>query len=414
MKRINEILLFLVLLSSSLFYAYKFFYFLEQVTFTNHYSRSKNPNALIVCSSIGFGGKEVYVLNLYKQLLKNNYNVHILIPKKSGLEKKCIENKLNYYRYNKFEIRLKTFKTSFEPGLSHAIKKICSEQNINLIHCNVRREIRAARQSSDTIKIVYTHHTPTNVPLDIISKTNGIIGINPTMIEYFEKEFESLPNTNIPLKLITPFFNQEKFENFTSHQSAATFFANNFGIKIKQAPIVSCVANLHLDKNQQLLLKACASLIHEKQIPLQLVLAGDGMQRKKLEKLASELAIIDYVHFLGFTDKTPEILHFSDLFVLPSSKEGFGIVLMEAAIMKKPIIIANGTGGSHEFIQHDKTGLLFEPDNIHDLAQKIEETILNPNKAQILGNNVYQHWQHKFTNQACLEKLMNLYLGVLH
>ncbi len=88
--------------------------------------------------------------------------------------------------------------------------------------------------------------------------------------------------------------------------------------------------------------------------------------------------------------KNPFIYYeMADMVVLPSIKESFPYVMLEAGIMKRPFI-GSRTGGIAEFIEDGKNGLLFEPGNIDQLIAKINFVIDNPDKAKILGRKFIQ------------------------
>ena len=133
-----------------------------------------------------------------------------------------------------------------------------------------------------------------------------------------------------------------KFLNFNPTESKVDFFRKNFNVYIDNHPVICMIANLFKYKNHELLLNAIANLIHKDKILVEIFLAGDegDVSQASLQQLASNLKISKHVHFLGFTKLIPELLYYSDIKVLCSKKEAFGIVLMEAALMKKPIILS--------------------------------------------------------------------------
>lgn len=133
---------------------------------------------------------------------------------------------------------------------------------------------------------------------------------------------------------IPPFFDEERFLNYRDTSSRYKFFLQNFGITINDSPIICMVGNFYanpLYKNHQLLLHAAALLLHERKRNFQIVLAGSGERLQECQELARTLHIAEHVHFLGATNNIPGILFHSNMHVLPSIQEAFGIVLLEAA-----------------------------------------------------------------------------------
>ena len=91
------------------------------------------------------------------------------------------------------------------------------------------------------------------------------------------------------------------------------------------------------------------------QIPSKLLMVGDGPERKSLEELARKLQVQDDVRFLGKQDQIEEILLVSDLFILPSEYESFGLAAMEAMAANVPVISSNA-GGLPEVNINGETG----------------------------------------------------------
>ena len=123
---------------------------------------------------------------------------------------------------------------------------------------------------------------------------------------------------------------------------------------------------------------------------------GKGEDAKRLQTLAVSLGVADYVDFLGFVDEIGAYYEHCDIFTLPSKKEGFGIVYLEAMQYKKPIIAVN-YGGPTDVILDGETGYLCEYDDVQCLADKIELLFNDPALAQKLGENGYQRLVENFT-----------------
>mgnify|MGYP000641159201 FL=1 len=114
-------------------------------------------------------------------------------------------------------------------------------------------------------------------------------------------------------------------------------------------------------------------------IPSKLMMIGDGPDKTKAEKLAYEYGLLDKVKFLGKTQEVSKILCFSDLMILPSQTESFGLAALEAMISSTPVISTN-SGGLPELNIHGKTGFLVEIGDI-DAISKYSVKILSDKKA---------------------------------
>ena len=125
-------------------------------------------------------------------------------------------------------------------------------------------------------------------------------------------------------------------------------------------------------------------------IPAKLMMIGDGPDKTKAEKLAFEYGLLDKVKFLGKTQEVAEILCFSDLMILPSQTESFGLAALEAMISSTPVISTN-SGGLPELNVHGKTGFLVEIGDI-DAISKYSVKILSDKQALIkLKKDAYLH-----------------------
>jgi len=135
------------------------------------------------------------------------------------------------------------------------------------------------------------------------------------------------------------------------------------------------------------------------------MLAGRGERMQEMQQLAIDNGLQNQVHFLGFTRQTPELLYHSDIKVLSSDQEGLPIVLMEASLMKKPII-GTAIPGIQGIILDHKTGLLFEKNNYIDLAEKISCFIANSAYAKMLGENAYLYARENYMMPILEQKIL--------
>jgi glycosyltransferase involved in cell wall biosynthesis len=125
---------------------------------------------------------------------------------------------------------------------------------------------------------------------------------------------------------------------------------------------------------------------------------GDGSDRPRLEHLAEELGIAGRVQFLGAvaSQELHRCFQRCDVFVLPSTQEGFGIVFLEAAAYGKPVIGAR-FGGIPEVVVHGETGILVDAADPDELKKSIVSLLSDPERRGRLGRNgrlrVAQHFR---------------------
>lgn len=107
----------------------------------------------------------------------------------------------------------------------------------------------------------------------------------------------------------------------------------------------------------------------QKEIPAKLMMVGDGPEKPKAEKLCEELGISDKVIFFGNSHEIDKILCFSDLFLLPSETESFGLAALEAMASGVPVISSN-TGGLPEVNREGYSGYLGNVGDVDYMAKK--------------------------------------------
>ena len=143
---------------------------------------------------------------------------------------------------------------------------------------------------------------------------------------------------------------------------------------------------------------------------IKLKIVGDGIEKEKLTKLVNELGLEKNVEFLGdldYEDVIQEIKK-SNLLVLPSTREGFGMVLAEAGACKVPVI-AYKTGGVVEIVDEGKNGFLVESRSIEDLTKKIQFLIHNTDTIQKMGIYGYQKVNNFFKWNKLVKCIIKIY-----
>ena len=164
-------------------------------------------------------------------------------------------------------------------------------------------------------------------------------------------------------------------------------------------------------KGQTYLISALAQVITE--IPnIRLVFLGDGELRGELSGQVKTLGLGKHVLFLGMRNDVPEIISCSDLFVLPSINEGFGVVLLEAMAMKCPIVATN-VGGVPEVVLDGETGILVPPRDPVQLARGIVRLLKDRSLAFQMAECGYQRLEACFDIRETVSKIEHLYKELL-
>jgi len=152
--------------------------------------------------------------------------------------------------------------------------------------------------------------------------------------------------------------------------------------------------------------------IVRKQIPAKLLMVGDGPERHRLEELCRELGTCDLVKFVGKVKDTERILAASDVFILPSESESFGLAALEAMAAKTPVISTN-TGGIPEVNEHGVSGFLSNVGDVEDMANNTLKILANDEKLSKFKVGAYQQAE-KFNIHAILPIYEKLYNSIIN
>lgn len=133
---------------------------------------------------------------------------------------------------------------------------------------------------------------------------------------------------------------------------------------------------------------------------------GDGEDVAKYKKLAESNSNIK---FCGRTAKPLKALAENDIFVLPSYREGLSLSLLDAAMMRKKIIVSN-VDGNPEVVADKKTGILVPAKNVKKLAEAMVYMLKNKKEADEMAKNARRHYEEKFDfDKIFVEKMLPLY-----
>jgi N-acetyl-alpha-D-glucosaminyl L-malate synthase BshA len=144
----------------------------------------------------------------------------------------------------------------------------------------------------------------------------------------------------------------------------------------------------------------------QQKIASKLILVGDGPERYACEKLVRELQICDKVIFIGKVRDTAHVLELSDVFLLPSETESFGLAALEAMAVGVPVISSN-TGGIPEVNIHGETGYLSNVGDVDDMALNTLKILKDDSQLKLFKDNALKRSRH-----FDIEKILPMYEAV--
>ena len=150
-------------------------------------------------------------------------------------------------------------------------------------------------------------------------------------------------------------------------------------------PVILHVGRLDIEKRVDVVLRAAAVAL--RQAPAQLLIVGDGTQRRVLTRLSRRLGIGDRTHFAGFVssqDDLASLYRLASVFVMASQTETEGLVAVEAAACGLPVVAVNATS-MPEIVKHGVTGYLAPPGDLATMTRRLIELLADPAKARAMG-----------------------------
>jgi len=174
-----------------------------------------------------------------------------------------------------------------------------------------------------------------------------------------------------------------------------------------ETPLIVCAARLEREKDVVSLISA-VKIVRETIPNVCCLVAGEGAERNALAAQIGALGLEDSVALLGFRADAPALMAAADVFVLPSLAEPFGLVLLEAMALGRPVI-ATRAGGPLEIVMDGETGFLVPPSSPAALAEALKRLITNPALARQMGENGQARFQAQFTVSKMAQATLAVY-----
>lgn len=354
-----------------------------------------------------YGGSGVIATELGKALALNGHEVHFIsyaLPfRLANFVENVVFHEVEMSSYPLFEFPL------YSLALASKMVEVAEYEKLDLFHVHYAIPhatsaflAKEMLKGKIDIKIITTLHgtditlvglEPSFLPLVkfSIEKSDGV-----TAVSRFLKE-KTLTNYDIDkdIKVIPNFVDTELFKP----NSDCTFRKN---VASKGEKILVHTSNFRQVKRVPDAIKIFD--IVQKEIPAKLILVGDGPDRSECERLVRQLNLMDKVKFLGKQDGLVEILTASDIFLIPSQSESFGLAALEAMACGLPII-SSSVGGLPELVAHNECGFIAEIGDIERMAKYAVDLLINERKYSIFSQNARERAVRKFD----INKVVPLY-----
>jgi len=326
----------------------------------------------IVCYPT-FGGSGVVATELGKALADEGHQVHFITYSQPA--------RLDFFSANLFyhEVSVRDYPlfdyAPYESALASKLVDVVRFENLDILHVHYAIPHASAafmaKQILETygiyIPFVTTLHgtditlvgkDPTYKPVVTfsINKSDGVTTVSQSLKDDTEKHFDI---TN-EIKVIPNFIDFSRFSLKPKDHFKKAIAPNNERILIH-------TSNFRKVKRTADVIRMFQKI--QETIPSKLLMVGDGPERAYDEQLCRSLGICEHVRFLGKQDAIEEILSVSDLFLMPSESESFGLAALEAMACKVPAITSNA-GGLPELNVDGFCGFMSNVGDVDDMAAK--------------------------------------------
>ncbi|TVZ59677.1 N-acetyl-alpha-D-glucosaminyl L-malate synthase BshA [Flavobacteriaceae bacterium MAR_2010_105] len=325
----------------------------------------------IVCYPT-FGGSGVVATELGLELSKLGHEIHF-ITYSQPVRLELLSNNVHYHEVNVPEYPLFLYQP-YELALSSKLVDMVKLHGIELLHVHyaiphayaaymakkmlleegIYVPIVTTLHGTD-ITLVGSHPFYKTAVTFSINKSDAVTSVSKSLKEDTLRLFD-IKND---IEVIPNFIDLNKYQHqFTDCQREM--------MAKEDEKIITHISNFRKVKNISDVVKVFHNI--QKHMPAKLMMVGEGPEREPAERLCEKLGIQDKVVFFGNSNEIDKILCFSDLFLLPSVTESFGLAALEAMASGVPVISSN-TGGIPEVNIHGVSGFLSNVNDVEDMSK---------------------------------------------
>jgi glycosyltransferase involved in cell wall biosynthesis len=367
-------------------------------------------NILYLSPSNRWLGARISLLLLLKKLDKTKFNPVIVCPSTDG----PFANILEKEGFNVEYLRLwnwRKYKYFFHRASSvYKLRKLIRRHEIDLIHCNEFWTAPYAYWASIGLGIPIVSHvrlsmTPKKIHDYYLGKMTRIICVCKALVE----EFSAWPDYR---KRVVPIYNGVNLDEYNPMLLDKNSIRSTYNIP-SDAIVIGLVGQISKRKGQDQLINIAPELI--KIFPsVRFLIVGDSREmeyEKDVHQMIKDNNLKDYFVFTGKLTDMPVIYKALDILVLPSLREGFGRVVVEAEAINIPVVVSNA-GGLVEVVDHGNTGFIFKLEKKREMFEYLKKLCEDPSLREKMGIAGRERVINLFSQEKMVEKATALYKEV--
>lgn len=361
------------------------------------------------------GGSGVIATELGKLLAERGHEVHFIT---SSIPFRLDRVYPNIY-YHEVEVnQYSVFQyPPYDLTLASKMAEVAKSQQLDLIHVHYAVPhaicaILAKQMYNNQLKIITTLHGTDITVLGYDPSLKDIIkfGIEQsdlvTAVSHdLAEQTSQLLMTEKPIETVYNFIDERVYQPQDVKDLRA-----HYSISDDERVIIH-ISNFRPVKRVPDIVRSFAKVTEK--VKAKLLLIGNGPEFSIAKQLVKELRIEDQVLFLGNQKHIAELLSMSDIMLLLSDKESFGLVALEAMACGVPVV-GTRAGGIPEVIVDGETGYLCDVGDINCVADKTIELLLNEERHQAFAKRAIERAELVFHSQIIVEQYENLYRKVLN
>jgi glycosyltransferase involved in cell wall biosynthesis len=349
-------------------------------------------------STKAWGGGEKWHYDISVSLHRKGYSTLVIANKRSVLYSRIILTGQKVYN-------IKISNLSFlNPYKLLLLRKVFIKENIDIIILNLSADLKVAgiaAKFAGIPRIIYRRGSAIPVKnrwLNRIIFKNIVTDVIANSEETKRTVLQNNPSM-FPLEKIKVIYNGIDVSNYDLSTEKKLYKKNDNEI------ILGNMGRLVYQKGQRYLIDI-ASELKMNNLQFKILIGGDGPLKQELVSYAEKHEVADSIVFLGFIDNVAEFMNSIDIFLLTSLWEGFGYVIVEAMICKKPVIAFN-CSSNPELIEDSRTGFLVEFGNIKSFGEKLKILINDKDLRYDFGERGYLKARKHFSVENTTNELEN-------
>jgi L-malate glycosyltransferase len=352
-----------------------------------------------------YGGSGIVATELGKELADRGHEIHFISY--------ALPMRLNTAQPNiQFhEVEVTTYPLFDHPpyalALATKMAEVADTHHLDLLHCHYaiphsvsaflaksmllpRRLVVVTTLHGTDITLVGADRSYLPITRFSIDQSDGVTAVS----QYLKEATINVIGARRDIEVIYNFVNCNQYQPSENRALKEYFAPNNESILIH-------VSNFRAVKRPTDIVDIFVRV--QREIPAVLLMVGDGPERSNAEWSARNNGVEQKVHFLGKQDNIQELIGISDLLLLPSENESFGLVALEAMACEVPVV-ASRVGGLPEVVTDGVEGFLAEPRDIDSMARYALNILSDKSFRREMGKRAREKAQ-----QFCSTKIIPLY-----